>query len=379
MKRTLFTIIMLVLIGLVSGKSYYVSNFTSDIYVNDDGSLNVHETFDYVLEGGPFRWVRREVVAPNKGFNLLKKCKIDGEEVPITGQVGGISYKRSKRLDVKYHMNKVYDRNVKFEVEYYVGNAIKQLGGKAVLDWKLLRRKQDFLIQKGLVRVHIPKHIDMFDVVNFSDDRKGIYVEEKGHVVEHAFTNFKKKNLRILIHLPLEEISLIKQPLPRALKSQSQLDPQMKKYSRGYAIAVVVLVLYMFVLIIFLITKSYKNSKNLPQLTQLPEKLNPALVARIRQLGANELNLIPVLMQMAIKKLITFTQKEKANGKKVKDYWVDINEDTSHADKFDQAYLELLRAEEKRKNKRIELKTLINNSYRYNKMVKPFLKEEFLQ
>jgi hypothetical protein len=80
---------------------------------------------------------------------------------------------------------------------------------------------------------------------------------------------------------------------------------------------------------------------------------------------------------MAIKKLISFTQVTNKKGKKIKDYYIDLADDATKADDFDLGYLELLRKEENRKEKRIELKSLISNSYRHKKELLKLLNNKF--
>ena len=89
--------------------------------------------------------------------------------------------------------------------------------------------------------------------------------------------------------------------------------------------------------------------RNLPKITKLPSHKHPALVARLLQVGSDDINLIPVLMHMAIKKLISFTQITNKKGKQIRDYYIDIADDLSIADDFDLAYLELLRKRRKKK------------------------------
>ncbi len=377
MKHKILLLLLLLILGPCFAKQYYIDNLESDIYINIDGSMRVYEKLSYVFESGSFRYISRDVSAPRDGFNLLEEVKVDGQVIPFHDNSEEIEYRRSPHLKVKYHFDAISKAKKEFELTYFVGNALKINHDQAILDWRIFRNKKNNIVRNGIVRVHIPEGIDFDEIVSYCNSEDGVTTIERDSTVTFTFNDYKKKSLSIEIHMPAKYFKTVKYPMPISLMKMYQIDPDMRRYSKQYFNVLYFLLAYLAFIIYYISRHAYIRSKSMPEITNLPNNEHPSLVARLLLLGSNEINLIPVLMQMAIKKIITFTQMEKANGKKIKNYWIDINEDASNIDVFDKVYLEALKKEGARKNKRIELKALINSSSRYKKEITAVIKAEF--
>lgn len=379
MKRINIVIFFLVVSTMLFSKSFFVKDYTSVINVNIDGSLNIEESMTYNFEGGPFKWVNRDVRAPKNGFILLEKALIDGKMIPLGNFPLSISVKKSNHLKTKFNLPNISDQLTKFTLNYKVYNALKIKGNKAILEWTPLPDRYNFLIKTGKVTYNFPTHIPLFEIVNFLDEVNGVSYKEEENSLICTFKNLKGKSFEVTTTFPLEKMKL--QTFSSPVKGPDLVEkyPHYSSYISFYKFLIAALVIFLISIIIILIYRYNKQINNLPQVSQLPSQKHPSLVARLLQVGSDDLNLIPVLMHMAIKKLITFTQMSNKKGKAIKDYYVDISDDLSSADDFDKAYIELLRKEEKRKEKRVELKALVTNSYRYKKEVLKVIHEKFTE
>lgn len=377
MRKYYLIILFIAVFSLLLGKSYHVRDFNSTIDVNIDGTLNIEESMSYQLTGGPFRWVSRDVRAPKRGFILLEEAFIDGKNTRRGSQANTISIKNSNHLKVKFNLADISDQLVKFTLKYKVYNAFVTKGEKAVLEWTPLPDRYKFLIEKGRVTFRFPATIPISNIVNFLDEVEGVTYQEEDNSLICSFKNLKGKSFEVVSNLPKEEMQLKEFVSPNKEPSLSEKFPHYNSYIRLYKYLILALILFLIYVIFILIIRYDKQIKNLPEISKLPSQKHPALVARVLQVGSDDLNLIPVLMHMAIKQLISFTQVTNKKGKPIKDYYVDISSNISNADDIDRAYLELLRKEEARKKKRIELKSLVSNSYRYKKEVLKVLNAKF--
>jgi len=356
-----------------------MKEFISTIDVNLDGTLDVEESMVYSFHKDSFSFVYRDVRAPSQGFIEFKEALLNEKSLPLGNEKGTISIEKSDHLKTKVRFEKITNQDIKFTLKYKVFNALKQNNKKAVLLWTPIPENYDFLIKSGEVTVNFPKNIPPFDIVNYLQKVKNVsYLEDENSLI-CSFTNLNNKSFEIKSDLPLESMKLIDYPSPNIQPSLYETYPHLIPYGNLYIFLTALLILFLIIVIIILIRRYNLQIKNLPQITDLPSHKHPALVARLLQVGSDDLNLIPVLMHMAIKKLISFTQVTNKNGKPVKDYYIDIAKDVNLADDLDLGYLELLKKEEQRKNKRIELKTLVANSYRYKKELLKIINDKFDQ
>lgn len=377
MRKYCLILLLFASLGILSGKSYYVKDFVSTIDVNLDGSLNIEESMSYNFEGGPFRWVNRDVKAPRNGFITLETAYVDGKEISLGDEAGEITVKRSDHLKTKFNLANISDQVMRFTLKYKVFNALEQKGKKAVLNWLPLPDRYNFLIKKGKVTLNFPAQIPMYDIVSFLDEVEGVTYEEVDNSLVCSFQNLKGKSFKVKSNLPLEAMTLKSYTSPNKEASLIERYPHYGGYITFYKYLIAGVILFLMYVIFVLIKRYNLQIKNLPKITKLPSQKHPALVARILQVGSEDINLIPVLMHMAIKQLIAFTQITNKKGKAIKDYYVDIASDLSQADELDLAYLHFLKKEEMRKKKRIELKSLVSNSYRYKKDLLGVLSKKF--
>lgn len=377
MRRISLILVFFTTLCTLFGKTYFVKEFVSTINVNKDGTLDIEENMLYHFEGGPFNWVKRDVRAPRNGFILLNEALTDGEKVLIGEEGGILNPKISANLNVKFDLKRIYDQAMRFTLKYKVYNVFEVKNKKAVMNWNPMPDKYDFLIKSGKVIFNFPQDIPMFDIVTFLDNSKNIEYEEEGNSLICTFSNLKGKSFNIKVNMPLEAMSLIHYTSPKKDSDFFDEFPNLIQYARIYKLLIWGVVLFLIVVIYLLIRRYNIQMRNLPKITKLPSHKHPALVARLLQVGSDDINLIPVLMHMAIKKLISFTQITNKKGKQIRDYYIDIADDLSIADDFDLAYLELLRKEEKRRNQRIELKALATNSYRHKKDLLKLINEKF--
>ncbi len=377
MRRYYLILLFIVSFSMLLGKSFYVRDFKSVIDIATDGSLMIEESMSYQFEGGPFKWVTRDVRAPKKGFILLEEALIDGQLVNRNSSPNSLSLRSSDHLKVKFHLANISDQLVKFTLKYKVHNAFKVKGNKAVLEWIPLPDRYSFLIKKGTVTYNFPENIPMYEIVNFLDEVEGVEYQEEANSLICSFTNLKGKSFEVVSNLPKDQMQLRDYVSPIRKPALEETYPHYGSYISFYKYSIAALILFLVIVIIILIKRYNQQIKHLPNITQLPSHKHPALVARILQVGSDDINLIPVLMHMAIKQVITLTQVTNKKGKKIKDYYVDIASDVSKADEFDQAYLELLRKEEARRKKRLELKSLVSNSYRHKKELLQIINKKF--
>jgi Ca2+/Na+ antiporter len=377
MRKYYLILLFLGTIGLLIGKSYYVKDFISNIDVNLDGSLNIEESMSYQFDKNPFRWVNRDVRSPRKGFILLEEALIDGKLLKMGSGPGTISLKKSDHLKVKFNLANISDQLVKFTLKYKVYNALVTKGEKAVLAWTPLPDRYKFQIIKGKVIINFPDQIPVSKIVKFLEEVDGVTYKEEGNSLICSFKNLSGESFEIESNLPLDEMQLITYPSPQKSSSLEDSYPNYSSYISLYKFLILGLILFLIYVIFVLIIRYDKQIKKLPKITKLPSHKHPSLVARLLQVGSDDLNLIPVLMHMAIKQLIVFTQMTNKKGKAIKDYYVDIASDLTKADDFDLAYLDLLKKHEERKKKRIELKSLVTNSYKYKKDVLKVINEKF--
>ncbi len=377
MRKYFLIIVLLISYGLLLGKSYYVKEFVSEIALNKDGTLDIEEKWSYHFKGGPFRYVTRDVRAPRDGFIIWEKAFIDTLKIEPRDGGGLISYEYSNDLDIKFHLNEISDQDVDFILKYKVFNALTYKGDKAILDWLPLPNRYDFLIEKGSVTFTFPDEIPINQIVNFTEKVKGVTYEEVGNNLICKFKNLQGKSFRLESNLPLYKMSPKVYPSPfQEIKLRDRY-PGYSFYVDFYKLLILAIIIYLICVIFILIRRYNLEIKSLPNITNLPSHKHPALVARLLQVGSDDLNLIPVLMYMAIKQLISFTQVTDKKGKLKKDYYIDIAENLSSADDIDQAYLTLLKKEEDRIQKRLVLKALITNSYRHKKEALKVINSKF--
>lgn len=377
MRKLSLILILFASLGILSAKSYFVKEFVSTINVNTDGSLDIEENMQYHFDEGPFRWVNRDVNAPRNGFIILEKAMQDGKLITQGKDAGKISVKKSDNLDVKFNLNNISNQVIKFTLNYKVLNAIKPDHKKAVLKWTPTPDNYNFLIKSGKITINFPSNIPAYDIISFLKEVDNVTYEEKGNSLICSFTNLKGKSFEIESVFPLEAMDLQIFPSPFEGPDLIEQFPHLEPYVKLYKSLIIGVILFLFYVIFILISRYNVQIKNLPKITALPSHKHPALVARLLQVGSDDLNLIPVLMHMAIKQLISFTQVTNKKGKKVKDYYIDIASDLTNTDDFDIGYLELIKKEEQRKNKRIKLKELIGNSYRHKKELLKLLNKKF--
>lgn len=377
MRKLCLILLILSTLGLLTAKSYFVKEFSSTIVVNADGTLDVEETMLYHFEGGPFKWISRDVRAPHGGFIILNEALVDGKEILRGDKPGQISLKNSDNLKAKLNLDSISDQAVRFTLNYKVYNSMVTKGSKAVLAWTPMPDKYDFIIERGRVTINYPPEIPLFEIVTFLENTQNVEYEELDNSLICTFSDLKDKSFEIKSDIPLNGMSL--KTYPSSLKSSDIFIefPHLKIYATLYKVLMGMVVLFLLIVIYVIIRRYNNQSKNLPVMTSLPSQKHPALVARLLQVGSDDINLIPVLMHMAIKKLISFTQVTNKKGHLLKDYYIDIAVDLSSADDFDLGYLELLRKEEARKNKRIELKVLLANSYRHKKELLELINKKF--
>ncbi len=379
MRKLCMILIFFATLGILSAKTYFVKEFVSIINVNKDGTLDIEETSLYHFEGGPFRWVKRDVRAPKDGFILLNKAMLDGKQIPIGNVAETVSLKNSDHLNAKFNLNNISDEVIRFTLDYKVYNALKIKNKKAVLDWTPLPDKYDFLIKSGKVTINFPQDIAMFDIVNFLDNTKNVNYEEVGNSLICSFSNLKGKSFNIKSNIPLDLMEISTFTSPNQGPDVFEEFPNLIPYGKFYKILIIGLILFLISVIFILIKRYNVQIKSLPKMTNLPSHKHPALVARLLQVGSDDINLIPVLMHMAIKQVISFTQVTNKKGKPINDYYIDIADDVSKADDLDLGYIELLRKEENRKEKRIELKALVTNSYRHKKGLLELINRKFVE
>lgn len=379
MRKIIFFILFISMISSLLSKSYYVNEYVSNIDVNVDGSLDIVETMQYVFEEGSFSWVNREINAPKNGFIILESAFIDGSEVAIGDSTGSLRLKAKDNFEAKFLLDNVSQTTMTFRLHYRVFNAFSEKGEKAVLDWIPLPENYNFVIKKGRVRIDYPDNIPMYDIISFLDSGKEWNFTEEGHSLVCTFSNIKNKSFEVKSTIPLALMQLKEYQSPFSDIDLLVIHPHLKPYISLYKALMIALAIFLLVIICILITRYNRVIKNLPKLNHLPSHKHPILVARLLQVGSDDVNIIPVLMYMAIKGIVKFTQKTDSNGKLVNDFYVDINKDLSQADDYDQAYLSLIEKEEQRREKRVELKSLLNNSYRYKKNLLKFISVKFYE
>ncbi|OQY39074.1 MAG: hypothetical protein B6226_02595 [Candidatus Cloacimonetes bacterium 4572_65] len=378
MKKYIIIFICLLISLQIVAKSFYVEEFKSDIFIQEDGSLKVEESFLYKLEGGPFNWIKRDVGNNNSSFIVFDNALINGVVAPFGGGPGEVSVRRTKRLDVKLQLDKLYDTDVKFELAYSVYNAFETNKSKAILTWIPTLKSYNFLIKKGEVSVHYPESIQQKDVVNFYKERDNLTIYEEDNLVKYKFKNYDGESFKLVMHFPREKMNIVNYQLPQHLeRGIVYTSPKMKKFGQFYKYILIGALLYLLYMIHVLVMKAVKTSNELTNVDTLPNSLHPALIARIIQIGANDINLIPVLMQMAIKKIISFEQMVDKKGKLKKDYWINLEGDVKAETELDVAYYALLLKEQARISKRLELKALVQNSYRHKKELLKLLNNKF--
>lgn len=379
MRKYYLILLFIITLGYVTAKTFDVTEFSSIIDINHDGTLEVEENFLYNFKGGPFRWVSRDVRAPNNGFIVLQEALIDGESIQKGNGAGMISVKHAPNLDVKFNFNGVHNQETKFTLKYKVFNAIKPNNTKAVFKWSPLPDEYEFIIRTGKVVVNYPTNIPLYEIVSFLEESKAIIYEESGNSLICSFNNLKGKTFKIKSNLPLAAMSLETFPLPKLEPELYEKYPELKSWAVAYKIMLFLVLAFLITVIIILIIRNTKAIKELPEVKRIPSKKHPALVARLIHVGSDDINLIPVLMHMAFKKLIFFTQMTNKKGKTIRDFYVDISQNLDLADDFDHGYLELLRKESERTKGRIELKSLVTNAYRHKKDLLKLLNEKFIE
>lgn len=377
MRKYCLILIFFATFGVLTAKTFFVKEFISTINVNRDGTLDIEESMLYHFDGGPFKGVSRDVRAPRKGFITLNKALQDGKLIPQGKSAGSVSLRKSDNLRAKFNLDSISDEAIRFTLNYKVFNALKANHKKAVFAWTPMPDKYSFLIKSGKITINYPAHIPPFEIVTFLEEVKNVEYEEVGNSLICTFKNLKGKSFEIKSDLPLEAMNLQTYPVPPKGAELFEQYPHLESYAKIYKILIMAVILFLLMVIFILIRRYNLQIKDLPTITTLPSHKHPALVARILQVGSDDIVLIPVLMHMAIKNLILFTQMTNKRGKKIKDYYIDIATDIKSADDFDLGYLELIKKEEERRKKRVELKSLVNNSYRHKKELLKILNKKF--
>lgn len=379
MRKYYLILLFIITLGSLTAKSVEVKEFSSTININHDGTFEVEENFLYSFIGGPFKSVSRDVRAPSKGFIEFQEALIDGEPIQEGSGVGMIRVRKKLNLDAKFSLDDFRDQTANFTLKYKVYNGIKQNNTKAVFKWTPLPEEYEYIIRKGRVIVNYPTDIPMYNIVHFLDDYKGITYEESGNSFVCSFKNMKSKTFRIKSNLPVTAMSLRTYKIPKLKRDFYVSHPELRNWAILYRVLIFLVVAFLITVIIILILRTNKVVKELPKVTRLPSKKHPALVARLIHVGSDDINLIPVLMHMAFKNLLTFTRMTNVKGKTIRDYYIDIADNVEQADDFDKAYLELLRKEQERTGKRIELKALATNAFRYKKDLLKLLNQKFIE
>lgn len=379
MRKYYLILLFIITLGSLTAKSFEVKEFSSTININHDGTFEVEENFLYNFTGGPFKLVSRDVRAPSDGFIEFQEALIDGEPIQVGNDVGMVMVRKKTHLDAKFQLDDFNDQTANFTLKYKVYNGIKQNNMKAVFKWTPLQEGYEYMIRKGRVVINYPADIPIYDIISSVEDHKGLIYKEVGNSLICSFKNIRSKTFRITATLPIAAMSLRTYDIPTFERDFYEKHPGLRGWANLYKILTLFVLAFLITVIIILILRTNKAIKELPEVTRLPSKKHPALVARLIHVGSDDINLIPVLMHMAFKDLLIFTRMTNAEGKTIRDYYIDIADNVEHADDFDEAYLELLRKEQERIGTRIELKSLATNAFRYKKDLLKLLNQKFIE
>lgn len=365
MKRIELVLMLLLVLFPLSGKSYYVENADTYIKVNMDGTLDVEESYTYKFEGGPFSFISREVHEPVDGFIEFKSAYLNGKKMSEGVNAGELCLCNNDILKTRVNLGEVSNTSVVYKLVYQVKNAVSPNKMSGVLEWEPLPHNYKFKILKGKVTLEYPQTIPMFEITTLYDiPKKKCKVKEEGQTVVFNYKNFKKDNIYIETIFPFNKMSL-KHYRDPSLYTKKILTPQERAKVRAltsiYKKISLFLLIYLIIVLIIISYRAIKRKSTIEIKKGLPLLIHPAIVGRLIDNQKKNISLVSVLISMANKKMIHISQRVTSGGKKVDDFWCDINKEVATSSNLEQSYLELLKNEEVRTKKRVELKKLLEN------------------
>ncbi|MDQ5825980.1 MAG: DUF2207 domain-containing protein [Chloroflexota bacterium] len=158
-------------------RRYHLERFDSNITINQDGSLDISETIEYVYDEGSFRrairtWDMEQVdnISNIRVFDIT-----DGDEVPFretsfdpddstTGQPGTFGVEDN---GTEKRLRWIYERTPEegdfykiFRVDYHVEGVIRVYEDEDELQWYAVARDADVPINSSLVEITLPEGTD---------------------------------------------------------------------------------------------------------------------------------------------------------------------------------------------------------------------------
>ena len=170
MKKAILIAIILFSLSMLLAKSYYAKDYYCRIDVKDNGDFQVRETFQYHFQGGPFKWVEREI--PDRytdGVEFIRAfVKTESDE--IVNETSDFHYKGGN-LIVRWNFEPVSDAVLNFEVEFHARSVCYEDAGMQYIRWQAIPEDHEFQIRQGSIEMILPRAVEPIVFLDSCDNR----------------------------------------------------------------------------------------------------------------------------------------------------------------------------------------------------------------
>jgi hypothetical protein len=272
MRKTISLLLLSLIILSLNAKSYYIENLSVNAELTSTGTLMVEENWTYVLEGGPFTRIFREI--PDDFCDGIVPGEIlqDGNFLnPHNPHECKISVDEGVTMTVFFP--NLYDRTTTVTWKYSILNPFEIVGNDLQFKWMPVPFKYDFLIKQGEISLKKPTTDEAVDILR--PIPINVEFEETESQLIYRFKNFKGEHFLVGYRAPAEDF-YVKQPQFIRIRQAQE------KY---YTLNVIVGLISLFILIIVIIasiSSTVRKRRKADYFSlELPNETHPILVWKL--------------------------------------------------------------------------------------------------